>query len=542
MKRFLIVLSLLLSIFGSRANAQVVQRFSKVVIVSNASDALTVTGTATAAAFVGPLTGNASTATSLQTPRTINGTSFDGTADITVAAAAGTLTGSTLASNVVTSSLTSVGTITSGTWSGSIGAVSGANLTHLTAANIDSGTITATFVGNLTGAVTGNASTATSLTTARAIYGNNFDGSAALTQIIASTFGGTGNGFAKFSGPATSEKTFTLPNASATVLTDNAAVTVAQGGSGTNTLTGLLKGNGTSAFSTITIPGTTTTFLRGDGTFAAPTVTVNDSDVAFTDITTGNASSSKHGYMAKLSGNSYDSALGDGTYGHTFARGTVTASDPFVFSQTYNSGAVKFAGVDINTSVTAAGAGSYALRVTGASGNVMLCIAAASSGACNESTSNAGLFIGGPNGESAMYQQFTVNNHMNIQNVRTFSWVGRAYLQSQSSRELNVGSNAAGLAYTMLLGEAPTCTSGCGTPTPTPVGLSQAGRVTLGSSPSATTVVLTFPVTWTTAPACSATNETGNSVIAAVASTTVVTLTGTFAAGNVLSWQCGSWR
>lgn len=76
---------------------------------------------------------------------------------------------------------------------------------------------------------TGSAAT---LTTPRAIYGNNFDGSAALTGIIASTYGGTGNGFTKFSGPTTSEKTFTLPNATATILTDNAAVTAAQGGTG----------------------------------------------------------------------------------------------------------------------------------------------------------------------------------------------------------------------------------------------------------------------------------------------------------------------
>ncbi|MGA9774020.1 MAG: right-handed parallel beta-helix repeat-containing protein [Blastocatellia bacterium] len=50
--------------------------------------------------------------------------------------------------------------------------------------------------------------------------------------IIASTYGGTGNGFTKFTGPTTSEKTFTLPNAPATILTDNAAVTLAQGGTG----------------------------------------------------------------------------------------------------------------------------------------------------------------------------------------------------------------------------------------------------------------------------------------------------------------------
>lgn len=59
--------------------------------------------------------------------------------------------------------------------------------------------------------------TAIVLATPRAIYGNNFDGSAALGQIIASAYGGTGNGFAKFTGPSTSEKTFTLPNANASL-------------------------------------------------------------------------------------------------------------------------------------------------------------------------------------------------------------------------------------------------------------------------------------------------------------------------------------
>ena len=59
------------------------------------------------------VTGNAGTATALQTARAINGVSFDGTAPITVEAAAGTLTGATLASNVLASSLTSVGTLAS---------------------------------------------------------------------------------------------------------------------------------------------------------------------------------------------------------------------------------------------------------------------------------------------------------------------------------------------------------------------------------------------------------------------------------------------
>ena len=61
------------------------------------------------------VTGNAGTATALQTARTINGVSFDGTANIIVPAAAGTLTGSTLASGVTASSLTSAAGGTFGT-------------------------------------------------------------------------------------------------------------------------------------------------------------------------------------------------------------------------------------------------------------------------------------------------------------------------------------------------------------------------------------------------------------------------------------------
>jgi hypothetical protein len=91
-----------------------------------------------------------------------------------------------------------------------------------------SGTFSGTSSGTNTGdqtTVSGNAGTATALQTARAIYGNNFDGTAALNQIIASAYGGTGNGFTKFSGPTTSERTFTLPDANATIATvavDNA--------------------------------------------------------------------------------------------------------------------------------------------------------------------------------------------------------------------------------------------------------------------------------------------------------------------------------
>jgi hypothetical protein len=96
----------------------------------------------------------------------------------------------------------------------------------ITSAGVASVSLASGDIPNNAANTTGSAAT---LTTPRSIYGNNFDGSAALSQIIASTYGGTGNGFAKLAGPAASEKTWTGPNASATLLTDNAAVTVAQG-------------------------------------------------------------------------------------------------------------------------------------------------------------------------------------------------------------------------------------------------------------------------------------------------------------------------
>jgi hypothetical protein len=71
------------------------------------------TGTVT-----GGITGNAATATKLATAVNINGTAFDGSANITVTAAAGTLTGATLAAGVTASSLTSVGTLSGLTVSG----------------------------------------------------------------------------------------------------------------------------------------------------------------------------------------------------------------------------------------------------------------------------------------------------------------------------------------------------------------------------------------------------------------------------------------
>jgi hypothetical protein len=72
---------------------------------------ITSAGSCAFATSSGSTSGNAGSATVLQTARSINGVSFNGSASITVPAAAGTLTGNTLASGVTASSLTSVGTL-----------------------------------------------------------------------------------------------------------------------------------------------------------------------------------------------------------------------------------------------------------------------------------------------------------------------------------------------------------------------------------------------------------------------------------------------
>lgn len=273
--------------------------------------------------ITGAITGSAAT---LTTPRAINGVNFDGSAAITITAAAGTLTGTTLNSSVVTSSLTSVGTIGTGVWNGTIitsafggtgngfTKFSGATTAEKTYTLPDATTtiLTTNYTGALgtgivkntttTGALsiavagdfpTLNQSTtgsAATLTTTRAIYGNNFDGSAALTQIIASTYGGTGNGFTKFSGPATAEKTFTLPNASAAVLTDNAAVTVAQGGTGLQTLTAyaVLTGGTTSTGNLQQVSGLGSSgfVLTSNGAAALPTWQAPTGSAAYPHWTT----------------------------------------------------------------------------------------------------------------------------------------------------------------------------------------------------------------------------------------------------------------
>jgi hypothetical protein len=160
------------------------------------TSAITATG-----GVVGNVTGNASTATALATARTINGVSFDGTANITVTADAGTLTGTTLNSTVVSSSLTSVGTLTSGTIGSGFTAIANSALANSsvtvngTAIALGaSGTVTAA-AGTLTGSTLASGVTASSLTSVGTLSSLAVSGTTALNgQTYTWPSGGGSNG------------------------------------------------------------------------------------------------------------------------------------------------------------------------------------------------------------------------------------------------------------------------------------------------------------------------------------------------------------
>lgn len=96
-----------------------------------------------------------------------------------------------------------------------------------------------------------------------------------LASPLPSAQGGTANGFFTVSGPTTSAKTFTFPNAAATVLTDNAVVSVSQGGTGlaSGTSGGVPYFSSTTAITSSALL-TANQLLQGGGAGTAPSTAV----------------------------------------------------------------------------------------------------------------------------------------------------------------------------------------------------------------------------------------------------------------------------
>jgi len=139
-----------------------------------------------------------------------------------------------------------------------------------------------------------------------------------VSGILPTANGGTANGFFAVTGPATATRTFTFPNADATVLTTNAAVTVPQGGTGITsgtsggipyfssttsiassgllTANALLLGGGAGTSPTVLGSlGTTTTVLHGNAAGAPTFGAVTNSDLQNSSITINGTSVSLGG-------------------------------------------------------------------------------------------------------------------------------------------------------------------------------------------------------------------------------------------------------
>lgn len=138
----------------------------------------------------GDLTGNADTATQLKTPRSINGTNFDGTSNITT-----NKWGTTRTITIKDSDSTNAGTAVNVDGSGNVTLPLPSTIKASLAGNV-TGNVTGNLTGNVTGNVsgssgscTGNAATATKLQTTRSLWGNNFDGTAAISGNITISHG-----------------------------------------------------------------------------------------------------------------------------------------------------------------------------------------------------------------------------------------------------------------------------------------------------------------------------------------------------------------
>ena len=230
------------------------------VLSGTFSGALTGNVTGNASGSSGSCTGNAATATALETARNIGGVSFDGTGNIDLPGVnssgnqdtSGTAAIATTVTVADESSDTACNVLFTTAATGNLGPKSGTNLTF----NSSSGLLTAT---GFAGALTGNASTATALETARNIGGVSFDGTGNIDLPGVNSAGNQ--------------------NTSGTAAGLSATLGVSSGGTGATSLTanGVLIGNGTSAVTAVDM-STKGSLLAGDGSGNPSTLGVGTND------------------------------------------------------------------------------------------------------------------------------------------------------------------------------------------------------------------------------------------------------------------------
>ena len=434
------------------------------MVTGNTETGITVTyedGDGTLDFVVGTLnqdtTGNAATATALETARTINGTSFDGTANITITAAGSTLSdtvtvakGGTGATSLTdggillgsgTDAITAtavlangelligdnstdptVATLTAGSnisitnGAGSITIAATDTNTQLTTeqvqdivggmvtGNTETG-ITVTYedgdgtldfaIGTLNQDTTGNAATATALETARTINGTSFDG--------------TGN--------------ITITAAGST-LSDT--VTVAKGGTGATSLTdgGVLLGSGTDAITATAVLGNGELLIGDNSTDPAVATLTAGSNVTITNGA-GTITIAADNDNTQLSTEQVQDIVGGMVTGNTETGITVTYED--------GDGTLDFAVGTLNQDTTGNAATATALEtartingtsfdgtanitVTAAGSTLSDTVTVAKGGTGQTSYTNGQLLIGNTTGNTLAKSTLTAGSNVTITN------------------------------------------------------------------------------------------------------------------------------
>jgi len=303
--------------------------------VNNSGKTITLGGNlTTSGAFATTLTSTATTSVTLPTTGTL--ATLAGTETLTNKTISGS---SNTLSNIANASLTN-----SSTTIGSTAISLGASATTL------AGLTSVTSTG-FTGALTGNASTATTLQTARTINGVSFDGSASIT--ITSTAAGTltiGTGLsgtsyngstgvtvaidstvATLTGSQTlTNKTLTAPSISALAITDASIVFE---GATDNAFETTLTVVDPTADRTITFPDATTTVVGTDTTQTLTNKTINGSNNTITNVS---LTSGVTGTLPVANG-------GSGTTSSTGTGSNVLSADP-TFTGTVNVAALSSSG------------------------------------------------------------------------------------------------------------------------------------------------------------------------------------------------------
>lgn len=436
---------------------------------------------------------------------------------------------------------------------------------------------------------TGSAAT---LTTARAIYGNNFDGSAALTQIIASTFGGTGNGFTKFTGPTTAERTFTLPDADATVLYSGGALGTPASGTATNltgTAAGLTAGTVTTNANLtgdVTSSGNATTLATVNsnvGSFTNSSITVNAKGLitaassgaagatlganSFTDtqtITKSIAATSTDGAVLqnttaaaagaqqwsprlRLTGQGWKTTATaasqsvDWIVENVPVEGTTAPSSNLVFSASINGGAYSavhtISSVGKVTVPTGTGA---APSIASSSGNVSIIAPGGGTSVLLGSNGSPYSTVGSYGSQVRSDGAFVWSLNTTVPGTIDTALVRNAAGVVEVSSNYTGGTSRDLMARHLLGGGTAPTVTGDGSSNGSIAGKDTFSKVTVGTG-TTTSIVITFGTAYTNAPACVVNAQTTATSINVATTTTTATLTTTaFTAGEVLHVVCGS--